>query len=175
MCVDSTPAEADNPSTPRGRPGGYHRGKGGGGFDRPGDVPGSDYSFGIGPFGAVASIASQFTPLGFVGRQVMSAGGGIIDALTGQKDVATVGVNTSRTEVDVDLPGIRAAEAAITESRRGAAAAASAAGRGGSSARNRDALGNPDAPPEDIYDGDEPDAAEIRRLNRLGATSALGD
>ena len=175
MCVDSTPAEPDNPSTPRGRPGGYHRGKGGGGFDRPGDVPGSDYSFGIGPFGAIASIASQFTPLGFVGRQVMSAGGGIIDALTEQKNVATVGVNTSRTEVDIDLPGVRAAEAAITDCSKRISAAASAAGRGGSSARNRDALGNPDAPPEDINGGEDPDAAEIRRLNRLGATSALGD
>lgn len=171
MCVDSTPAEADNPSTSLGRPGGYHRGKAGGGFSAPKDVPGSDYSFGIGPLGALASAAAQFTPLGFIGKQLIGAGGAALDALTGQKDIAGVGVNTSRAEVDIDLPGARTAEAAITQSRRGAAAAK---GRKGAAARNRDALGNPDAPPNDINDGGEPDAAESRRMVRLGATSALG-
>ena len=92
MCISSTPAEPDNPSTPMGRPGGYHRGKGAGGFDRPEDVPGSDYTFGVGPGGIASTILGLVPGVGLAVKGIAKAAGYAFDKLTDQKNVIEVGV-----------------------------------------------------------------------------------
>lgn len=94
MCVSSTPAEPDTPATPLGRPGGYHRGGGSGGFNTSGDVPGSDYTFGIGPGGLVSTVLGLVPGVGPVLKGVAKIGGLAFDHLTDQKNVAEIGVKT---------------------------------------------------------------------------------